>query len=87
MLTTGQQLLVELLYELLDAHDDTARLAADFTDDLRWNAHLNYLRDLQHVGRGALAQTTRSDTGKPTGQRTRGPIESDSEDQQQGLLG
>jgi hypothetical protein len=29
-----------LVYELLDAHDDTARLAADLAPDLRWEAHL-----------------------------------------------
>jgi len=47
--------LLELIYELLDAHDDTARLAAGLEDDLRWRLHLEYLRDLQRVGRGRLA--------------------------------
>ena len=54
--------LTALVYELLDAHDDTARLAAEsgapaepLTDDLRWQAHLAYLRDLQRVARGVLA--------------------------------
>jgi hypothetical protein len=54
--------LTALVYELLDAHDDTARLAAerppsaDPVSDLRWQAHLAYLRDLQRVARGLLAR-------------------------------
>jgi hypothetical protein len=57
-----QDRLTALVYELLDAHDDTARLAAeqppgaDPSSDLRWQAHLAYLRDLQRVGRGMLAR-------------------------------
>jgi hypothetical protein len=51
----GDELLVELVYELLDAHDDTARLAAD-GDALRWQIHLGYLRDLQRAGREILAR-------------------------------
>jgi hypothetical protein len=47
----------ELVYELLDAHEDTARLARGLEDDLEWNVHLHYLRDLQRVGREALART------------------------------
>jgi hypothetical protein len=49
------QQLTLLLYELLDAHDDTARLAADLESDVRWEAHVGYLRDLQRLGREALA--------------------------------
>jgi hypothetical protein len=45
-----------LVYELLDAHHDTARLAADLAVDPHWQVHLEYLRDLQRVGREALAQ-------------------------------
>ena len=45
-----------LVYELLDAHVDTIGLAQDSPDDLRWAAHLDYLRDLQRVGREALAR-------------------------------
>ena len=48
--------LLPLLYELLDAHDDTARLAEELTVDDRWEVHLGYLRDLQRVGREALAR-------------------------------
>jgi hypothetical protein len=49
--------LTELVYELLDAHEDTARLAQDMPGDPRWDAHLDYLRRLQRVGREALART------------------------------
>jgi hypothetical protein len=48
--------LVDLAYELLDAHADTARLAVDEATDDEWRNHLSYLRDLQRVGRGALAR-------------------------------
>jgi hypothetical protein len=47
--------LVELVYELLDAHDDTARLAQEFGTDVQWAAHLDYLQQLQRVGREMLA--------------------------------
>ena len=47
--------LTELVYELLDAHQDTARLAS-VLDDEAWAAHLDYLRDLQRVAREALAR-------------------------------
>jgi hypothetical protein len=48
----------ELVYELLDAHVDTMRLADDLNSatDPAWAAHLDYLRDLQRVGREALAR-------------------------------
>ncbi|MBV8220293.1 MAG: hypothetical protein JO325_17635 [Solirubrobacterales bacterium] len=46
----------ELLYELLDAHVDTIRMACELDVDPAWAAHLDYLRDLQRVGREALAQ-------------------------------
>jgi hypothetical protein len=44
-----------LIYELLDAHDDTARLAVTLPPDPRWAAHLEYLRALQRKGREILA--------------------------------
>jgi uncharacterized protein YciI len=47
--------LIALTYELLDAHADTARLAHD-ASDAEWDNHLAYLRDLQRVGREALAR-------------------------------
>jgi hypothetical protein len=49
--------IVDLVYELLDAHDDTARLAGADGCDEAWNAHLDYLRSLQRVGREMLAHT------------------------------
>ncbi|MBV9414741.1 MAG: hypothetical protein JO363_07160 [Solirubrobacterales bacterium] len=45
----------ELVYELLDAHVDTIRMAHELDEDPVWAAHLDYLRDLQRVGREALA--------------------------------
>jgi hypothetical protein len=48
--------LTTLVYELLDAHDDTVRLAADLAEDPAWAAHADYLRGLQRVGRKALAE-------------------------------
>jgi hypothetical protein len=48
--------LVALTYELLDAHADTSRLAGDDVNDLEWQKHLGYLRDLQRIGREVLAR-------------------------------
>ncbi|MBS1870047.1 MAG: hypothetical protein JSS99_10310 [Actinobacteria bacterium] len=50
--------LTRLAYELLDAHEDTARLAAGSALDLEWALHLDYLRDLQRVAREQLARAT-----------------------------
>lgn len=48
--------LTELVYELLDAHNDTARLAAQLADDEpAWELHLRYLQDLQRAARERLA--------------------------------
>jgi hypothetical protein len=49
--------LTSLVYELLDAHQDTTRLAEEAADEVSWAAHLDYLRDLQRVGREHLART------------------------------
>ena len=49
--------LASLVYELLDAHQDTTRLAEGGADEGSWAAHLDYLRDLQRVGRERLART------------------------------
>jgi hypothetical protein len=46
---------VPLVYELLDAHSDTACLAQGLDGDPEWAAHLEYLRQLQRVGRELLA--------------------------------
>ncbi len=58
--------LVDLVYELLDAHQDTMRLAQDRLTDLRWAAHIDYLRRLQRVGREALAGTDPLSAAAPT---------------------
>jgi hypothetical protein len=47
--------LICLVYELLDAHDDTARMAASLAADPVWQPHLAYLRDLQRLGREMVA--------------------------------
>jgi hypothetical protein len=52
---TADSRLAELVYELLDAHGDTMRLARDLGETPAWSAHLDYLRDLQRVGRELLA--------------------------------
>jgi hypothetical protein len=44
-----------LVYELLDAQLDTERLVYGLSTDLRWRAHLDYLRDLQRTGHEILA--------------------------------
>ena len=51
--------LVRLVYELLDAHDDTAQLMRDDVCasalGADWAAHLDYLQRLQRLGREILA--------------------------------
>ena len=54
--TTTTEFLTDLVYELLDAHCDTICLADEPADDVAWQAHLQYLRDLQRVGGEALAR-------------------------------
>jgi hypothetical protein len=49
--------LCEFVYELLDAHEDTRRLADGDSGELQWEAHLDYLRRLQRVGRELLASS------------------------------
>ena len=55
---TAETELSPLVYELLDAHADTAALAAPFARDPRWAAHLDYLRALQRTGRAVLARAS-----------------------------
>ena len=43
-------LLIDLVYELLDAHSDTVALASDIRDP-DWEAHTDYVRALQRRGR------------------------------------
>jgi hypothetical protein len=52
--------LARLVYELLDAHADTDRLVRGASTELLWQAHLDYLRDLQRTGREILAEGTQS---------------------------
>ena len=66
---------VVLMYELLDAHEDTARLMgelardSDFDARLDWQAHLEYLRALQRTGREVLARIVLEDlTHEPADQ-------------------
>ena len=46
------------VYELLDAHHDTACLAREQARDDVWEAHLDYLRALQRAGRALLARSS-----------------------------
>jgi hypothetical protein len=48
----------DLVYELLDAHYDTAVLAEELASDDAWSSHLRYLSELQRVGREQLAETS-----------------------------
>jgi len=50
--------IIALIYELLDAHDDTARLAEGLLGEPVWTSHLEYLRRLQRMGRETLARTS-----------------------------
>jgi|GraSoiStandDraft_5_1057265.scaffolds.fasta_scaffold2757977_1 hypothetical protein len=47
--------LSQLVYELLDAHADTICMGDEMAGGLEWEAHLEYLRDLQRFSRGVLA--------------------------------
>ena len=55
------------LYELLDAHADTAQLAGDgpVATEAEWENHLAYLRDLQRVARETLAHAMAFDGRSP----------------------
>ena len=57
--------LTRLVYELLDAHDDTARIATAQDLDAGWRAHLSYLRDLQRVAREMLARAGQYEDCEP----------------------
>jgi hypothetical protein len=50
------QIQIALIYELLDAHDDTTQLAAALASEPCWRSHLEYLRALQRKGREVVAQ-------------------------------
>lgn len=53
---SSTELLGRLMYELLDAHADTAYLAAELSSDPIWAAHLDYLRALQRKAKETLAR-------------------------------
>jgi hypothetical protein len=53
--------LVDLIYELLDAHDDRVQLAAHPDADIQWHAHVDYLRTLHRRGREVMALTCAED--------------------------
>jgi hypothetical protein len=55
--------LSRFVYELLDAHDDTARIAREPPGEMSWDAHLDYLRALQRKGRELLALLDERKTG------------------------
>lgn len=52
---TINEQLRSLIYELLDAHADTIDIGGDLADELRWEAHVDYLRALQRKSREILA--------------------------------
>lgn len=63
----SEQTLIQLVYELLDAHEDTAQLARAVTGEgewrsqvLQWQAHLDYLRCLQRRSRELIATVDES---------------------------
>ena len=56
--STSQSALVTLVYELLDAHADTAALAGTPAGAEQWENHLEYLGRLQRCGREVLAGAT-----------------------------
>ena len=47
--------LSQLVYELLDAHADTICMGEEMAGGLEWEAHVDYLRDLQRISREVLA--------------------------------
>lgn len=71
--------LVLLVYELLDAHDDTARIAIELAREMPWAVHLEYLRALQRKGREIVAHTQApaGAMGLPEPPTVCGPLSSD----------
>jgi hypothetical protein len=70
------EMLARLVYELLDAHYDTDYLARGNGAEIDWDVHLDYLRNLQRLGREVLAQRVASSAealpGEPS--QTRSPV-------------
>jgi hypothetical protein len=63
--------LVLVVDELIDAHDDTVRLSEELATDQRWEAHIRYLRELERVGREALAAATATADARAKSRRDR----------------
>jgi hypothetical protein len=64
--------LVLLVDELIDAHDDTVRLAEECAPDWRWEAHICYLRRLRRLGCEALAAATADEVDRRCARRGHG---------------
>ena len=60
--------LIDLVYELLDAHSDTVALASP-SNDPAWHAHTDYVRALQRRGREILAVASLQPRGYPNAVR------------------
>jgi hypothetical protein len=56
VVSADEEDIAALLYELLDAHADTAELVTMYASPEQWQAHLDYLRALQRKGRETLAR-------------------------------
>jgi hypothetical protein len=61
--------LEDIVYRLLDAHQDTTRLAEGLDWDPEWSEHLDYLRQLQRRTREALSAL--SEPAEPIVERSR----------------
>ena len=55
-------LLIDLIYELLDAPTDTVDLTSHLSDPV-WDAHTDYVRALQRRGREILAGMNEPEVG------------------------
>jgi hypothetical protein len=63
-----------LVDELIEAHEDTMRLSADLELGWRWEAHLCYLRELERLGREALAAATADGRSEAVRSERRTPV-------------
>ena len=61
----GTGRLLELAQELLDAHCDTVCLADTLAPTPEWVAHVQYLKDIQRVGKRTLAELAANLSEKP----------------------
>jgi hypothetical protein len=56
LVSADEEEVAALVYELLDAHADTAELVTAYASAEQWQAHIEYLRALQRKGRETLAR-------------------------------